>query len=35
MAGPIVRIAPNEFSINDPDAIKTIYGHGTQFNKVI
>jgi hypothetical protein len=33
-AGPIVRIAPNEYSIDDPDAIKTIYGHGTSFVKV-
>ncbi|KAF2646987.1 cytochrome P450, partial [Lophiostoma macrostomum CBS 122681] len=31
--GPIVRIAPNEFSIDDAEAIKIIYGHGTQFNK--
>jgi cytochrome P450 len=28
-----VRIAPNQYSINDPAAIKTIYGHGTQFIK--
>ncbi|KAF2267775.1 cytochrome P450 [Lojkania enalia] len=31
--GPIVRIAPNEFSVDDPEAIKVIYGHGTNFNK--
>ncbi|KAL1635333.1 hypothetical protein SLS56_001756 [Neofusicoccum ribis] len=31
--GPIVRIAPNEYSIDDPDAIKIIYGHGTAFTK--
>ncbi|OCL15320.1 cytochrome P450 family protein [Glonium stellatum] len=31
--GKIVRIAPNEFSIDDPDAIKVIYGHGTGFPK--
>ena len=32
--GPIVRIAPNEYSIDDPEALKTIYGHGTSFIKV-
>lgn len=32
-AGPIVRIAPNEYSIDDPEAIKIIYGHGTAFTK--
>ncbi|KAF2196197.1 cytochrome P450 [Delitschia confertaspora ATCC 74209] len=31
--GPVVRIAPNEYSISDPEAIKTIFGHGTQFMK--
>ncbi|KEF56776.1 uncharacterized protein A1O9_06966 [Exophiala aquamarina CBS 119918] len=31
--GPIVRIAPNEYSIDDPEAIKVIYGHGTSFTK--
>ncbi|KAK5058837.1 hypothetical protein LTR84_011101 [Exophiala bonariae] len=31
--GPIVRIAPNEYSIDDADAIKIIYGHGTSFTK--
>ncbi|KAH8660048.1 cytochrome P450 [Xylariales sp. PMI_506] len=31
--GPIVRIGPNQFSIDDPDAAKAIYGHGTQFRK--
>lgn len=31
--GPIVRIAPNEFSIDDPEALYTIYGHGTKFVK--
>ncbi len=31
--GPIVRYGPNEYSINDPDAAKTIYGHGTHFTK--
>ena len=32
--GPIVRIAPNEYSIDDFEAAKTIYGHGTSFVKV-
>ena len=31
--GPLVRIAPNEVSVADPTAIKTIYGAGTKFNK--
>ncbi|EKG21753.1 Cytochrome P450 [Macrophomina phaseolina MS6] len=31
--GPIVRIAPNEYSVDDPEAIKIIYGHGTAFTK--
>ncbi|KAM6506982.1 hypothetical protein FALCPG4_018794 [Fusarium falciforme] len=31
--GKIVRVAPNHYSIDDPDAIKTIYGHGTKFVK--
>jgi hypothetical protein len=34
VAGPVVRIAPNEFSISDPKAIDTIYGHGKKFRKV-
>ena len=29
----IVRVAPNEYSIDDPDALKIIYGHGGQFQK--
>jgi hypothetical protein len=33
LVGPIVRIAPNSYSIDDADAIKTIYGHGTHFVK--
>lgn len=33
--GPIVRIAPNEYSIDDFDALKTIYGHGSSFIKVL
>jgi len=32
--GPVVRIAPNEYSINDVSAAKTIYGHGNAFVKV-
>ena len=32
--GPIVRIAPGQYSIDDPEAIKAIYGHGTPFVKV-
>lgn len=28
-----MRIAPNEYSIDDAEAIKTIYGHGTSFTK--
>jgi len=32
--GPIVRIAPNEYSIDDVDAARTIYGHGNAFVKV-
>jgi hypothetical protein len=32
--GPIVRIAPFEYSIDDVEAAKTIYGHGTSFIKV-
>ena|SRR5271156_2188132 len=32
--GTIFRIAPDEVSISDPEAIKIIYGHGTGFTKV-
>lgn len=32
--GPIVRIAPNEFSIDDYEAAKTIYGNESAFVKV-
>ncbi|KAJ5151645.1 hypothetical protein N7492_009940 [Penicillium capsulatum] len=32
--GPIVRIAPRNYSIDNPQAAKTIYGHGNQFPKV-
>ncbi|EKG21959.1 Cytochrome P450 [Macrophomina phaseolina MS6] len=31
--GPIVRIAPGYFSIDDPSAVRTIYGIGTHFTK--
>jgi hypothetical protein len=31
--GPVVRIAPNRYSITDPAAFKTIYGHGSKFIK--
>ncbi|KAF3020091.1 hypothetical protein E8E14_003548 [Neopestalotiopsis sp. 37M] len=31
--GPIVRIAPNEYSLDDPAACKILYGHGTEFHK--
>ena len=33
--GPIVRIAPYEYSIDDVDAARTIYGHGNAFVKVL
>ncbi len=33
--GPIVRIAPNEYSIDDAEAVKIIYGHGAGFIKVL
>ena len=32
--GPIVRISPFEVAISDPDAIKIIYGHTSNFTKV-
>jgi hypothetical protein len=32
--GAIVRIAPHEYSIDDVDAAKTIYGLGNSFPKV-
>lgn len=31
--GPLVRTGPNEISVSDLSAIKTIYGAGTQFRK--
>ncbi|KAL0933453.1 cytochrome p450 pisatin [Colletotrichum truncatum] len=33
--GPIVRYGPNRYSINDAEASKMIYGHGTQFPKSV
>lgn len=32
--GKIVRIAPNEVAISDPEAIKIIYGINSGFTKV-
>jgi hypothetical protein len=32
--GPVVRIAPNQYSIDDLDSAKVIYGHGSNFIKV-
>ncbi|KAL2826445.1 cytochrome P450 [Aspergillus cavernicola] len=31
--GPVVRIAPDHYSINDRASLKTIYGTGTKFTK--
>ncbi|KAL1876477.1 hypothetical protein Daus18300_002721 [Diaporthe australafricana] len=31
--GSVVRLAPNEYSLDDPAAVKTIYGLGTAFTK--
>lgn len=31
--GPVVRIAPNEVSIVDPQEVKTLYGHKSEFRK--
>ncbi|KAH6715260.1 cytochrome P450 oxidoreductase [Leptodontidium sp. MPI-SDFR-AT-0119] len=31
--GPVVRISPNEYSIDDPEATKEIYGLGSHFVK--
>jgi hypothetical protein len=33
--GPIIRISPFEVAISDPEAIKTIYGHTSNFTKVL
>lgn len=32
--GPIIRISPFEVAISDPEAIKIIYGHTSNFTKV-
>src|SRR5687767_8103807 len=32
--GPIVRVAPHEYSIDDVDAARMIYAHGNAFVKV-
>jgi hypothetical protein len=32
--GPIVRISPRYYSVDDMNAISVIYGHGTHFVKV-
>lgn len=32
-SGPIVRIAPNYYSLSDPGCLKTIYGLGTKLIK--
>lgn len=32
-SGKIVRVGPSSYSISDRDALRTIYGHGTQFPK--
>ena len=34
-SGPIVRIAPDQVVMQDPDALKTIYGPHSGFTKVI
>lgn len=31
--GPVVRFAPNSLSINDPAALRAIYGHGANVQK--
>ena len=33
--GPIVRVAPNQYSIDDPEAVSTIYRSRDQLAKVI
>ena len=33
--GPVVRIAPNEVSISDPEAMRIIYGIKSKFTKVL
>lgn len=34
-SGPIVRIAPDQVVMEDPDALKTIYGLNSGFTKVM
>lgn len=31
--GPVFRFGPNQYCFNDPEAIKIIYGKGTEFDK--
>ena len=31
--GPVVRIAPNQYSISDPSAVKTVYALASHFGK--
>ncbi|KAH8887892.1 cytochrome P450 [Thozetella sp. PMI_491] len=31
--GPVVRVAPNFYSIDDPAVVKTVYGHSSRFRK--
>jgi hypothetical protein len=31
----VVRIGPNEVSLDDPEAVKQIYGHATEFKKAL
>lgn len=33
-SGPIVRITPDTYSIDDPNSVRIIYGSGTGFIKV-
>jgi hypothetical protein len=32
--GSIIRIAPGQYSLNDPEAIRTIYSHSSNFYKI-
>jgi hypothetical protein len=34
MIGPIIRIGPNEYSVDDPDSVQLIYGSKGGFVKV-
>ena len=31
--GPVVRLAPGRYSLNDPSAVRVLYGHGSKFAK--